>query len=114
MICEIEKEMSSAWDLAPEARKYQTEINKMMHELSTKKENLIREQLQDLITDGIIVIEQDQPVVVQVPGEENRIEFRQLVRLRCRYQEVINELKEKVRHLENLLAAVRGVLDPSE
>ena len=82
----------------------------MLREIAKQKETIIMEQLVELTSRGLLVIEQTEPVLVetQVPGERfPKIELKQLVKLKLKDQEYIESLEARVKELEDLLAAIK-------
>lgn len=98
-------------------------IDQMRHELMTdllkQKESIVLEQLNELISRGILVVEETQPVLVRdaypftSSGEPSRVRLQQSVRLTFKGHEYVERLEKENadlrRRLEVIELAVKRV-----
>lgn len=92
----------NAWDFT----------QRVLQDLLAQKEAILMGQLSSLVRDGVLMIEETEPVLVQEtdpldPISLPKVTLRQAVRLTFRGEEVLNEYREKVRVLEEKLEAIR-------
>lgn len=92
---------------------YTTSMGQMMNEvakeISQQKENLLLEQLNDLVSRDLIVIEQTQPVLVQ-DSDSNKLIFRQAIKLTLKDKEYILKLEEENKQLKETLDIIKEKL----
>lgn len=77
-------------------------INEVLKEVAQKEQEIILDQLGELISRGLLVVEREQPVLVQ-SSDSARPEIRMAIRLKLKDQEYIEKL-------ENQLKAVQAIL----
>ena len=63
-------------------------------EVAKRKDSIILEQLNDLIKDGLLVVEQDEMQLIQ-DELTGQIKYAQHIRLRLRYQEAYDQMKKE-------------------
>jgi len=83
--------------------KYFTEL---MGDLFKQKEAILLEQLNDLVTKGLLVIEETKPVLVQ-DSDTPKIILRQAVRLALKDKEYIQKLETENAELKAKLEAIK-------
>lgn len=66
------------------------ELNRAMAQITEKRESYLLEQLGELVTKGLILIESTEPVLVESDG---KFEIRSAVRLVLRDREIIEEMR---------------------
>lgn len=88
-------------------------INEITKQISEKQNDLLMEQLNDLVSRGLLIIEHTQPVLVRSISED-KIELRQAIKLTLKDKEYIIKLEEENEQMKNqleaLVKAVTGVL----
>lgn len=87
------------------------QVSKLVREVAEKKDAMIREQLSELISRGLIIVEETEPTIVthMDPVKGPQIEFRQACKLVLRDKEYIvklenenNDLKLKLEKMAHL------------
>lgn len=83
------------------------EVNRKMSdvlkELSKQKEQIILDQLSDLVSRGLLVIEETQPTIVRREDHHGdyRFELKQAVKLTLKDKEYIENLEKENKKLRN-------------
>lgn len=75
----------------------------MVKQISAQKEALIMEQLNELISRGLLVVEQTEPVLIEEYDPMTnlpRVEFKQSIKLKLKDQEYIEQLERRVERAE--------------
>lgn len=86
----------------------------VMLEMLRQKEVIIMEQLNELLSRKLLVIEQTEPVLVQTfENGENKVELRQGVRLVLKDQEYIEQLEKENEQLKKRLQEMAITLQKS-
>ena len=82
-----------------------TDLNETIKSLMEQKESIILEQLSELISRGLLVVEETSPVLVRKHNPEGLygVELKQAVRLVLKDQEYIEKLEAKVAELEGCI-----------
>lgn len=73
-------------------------------DLAKQKENIMLEQLNELVSRGLLVCESNEPVLLM---EDGKLLYKQMVRLKLRDQEYIEQLESKIKKLEKTLSDIR-------
>lgn len=79
------------------------DINEITKALSLQKDNIILNQLSDLVSRGLLVVEETQPVLVKEDHSDNII-LKQQVRLTLKNIEYIEKLEKENSELKLLLS----------
>lgn len=79
------------------------DINEITKALSLQKDNIILNQLSDLVSRGLLVVEETQPVLVKEDHSANII-LKQQVRLTLKNIEYIEKLEKENSELKLLLS----------
>lgn len=90
--------MSSSLDLAGQLAK----------EVAKEQERVILDQLNELISRGLLVVESTQPILVQDPYSA-KVTVQQSCKLLLKDQEYIQKLETRVEELEHILKALSDV-----
>jgi hypothetical protein len=86
----------------------QSMVKEIWTEMAQSTEALLCEQLDNLVTDGLLVIESQMPVLIHDPLS-NKIQIKQAIKLKLRDQEYINELKEENAKLKDIISKLRDI-----
>lgn len=81
-------------------------IEATLKEAQKSKNAILENQLSDLVSRGLLVIEEKAPVMIQDPNSPG-VRIEQAVRLVLKDMEYIKELEAKVAHYEKILAVVK-------
>lgn len=84
-------------------------VEAVSRELLTVQNNIILQQLNDMIKEGILIIESTQPVLVQM-AQTYEVEVRQAIRLTFRGAEEFQNLKDENQQLKEQLQSVKSIL----
>jgi hypothetical protein len=94
---------------------YGTEqMSKLIYDVAKQKENLILESLGDLITRGLLVIEETQPVLTGgwSPNEDKyEVKLEQKIRIVLKDKEYIEKLEKENADYKERLETMRIALD---
>lgn len=84
--------------------------------LMKQKEAIIFEQLQELISRGLLVVEETEPVLVcseSFTHSYPEIKLMQSVKLKLKDQEYVEKLEARVKELEKLLTTIQQTVNDS-
>lgn len=84
-------------------------VSKVAEELNKNTENAVLEELNELVSRGILVLHRGPTVVVQDPFS-NKIEIRQKVRVVLSNQEYVERLESENKKMKNILDLVNQCL----
>lgn len=88
-------------------------IQDALTELSRQRDNLIVDQLNQLIAQGLLIVECTQPVLVRDSGSDT-VRLTEAVRLKLRDQEIIDELRNENARLKEDLAEFKQFIKKME
>lgn len=89
-------------------------VSAVVKEVLKQKETMLLEQLQDLVSRNLLVIEETAPVLVRrdsITDFEPKFDLVQKITLKLRDQEYIEELEAKVVKLEQSLDTIRRAIN---
>lgn len=85
-------------------------IQSITNDLYKQKDNIILEQLNDLISRDLLIVEETQPVLVR-DFESNKITLRQSVRLVLKDKEYIEKLERENKELKDTLTKMNELAE---
>lgn len=83
-------------------------VKEISRDIQEQTEALILEQLNDLVSRGLLVIESSQPILVR-DMSNNKIKISQSVRLTLKDKEYIETLEVENRRLKDILSKIQEV-----
>lgn len=87
--------------------------NDFIREISRQKDAIILQQLGDLIKSGLLVIEEEQPILTKDELTGN-FKYSSAIRLVLRDKEIFEQLKKERDEALDKLVAIRDILNPKE
>ena len=92
-------------------------VEKVLHKLMKQKEQLLLDQLGELVSRGLLVIEETPAIFVKSlyddlrPDGDYKFELRQTVRFVLKDQEYIEKLEKENKELQSTIDSLRAILD---
>lgn len=85
-------------------------IQETLKDLVSQKESIVLAQIEQLIKDGVLVIEESEAFIFQ-DQFSNKLQYRQSIKIFSKEQEVIEALKKENAELKERINSVQGILN---
>lgn len=85
-------------------------IQETLKELVSQKECVVLAQIEQLIKDGVLLVEESEAFIFQ-DQFSNKLQFRQAIKIISKEQEVIDSLKKENAELRERLNSIQGILN---